>query len=114
MSRVLIDTDEWSYESDDAQVTTSTNSYGIEFTIQMYKGAYMSKPVEKNVSIKTPELYFENLTTLKVVMDKLDELVSIDGLFDIEIRVRVDDVDAWAVIGYGESGDPCVLRFEAQ
>lgn len=59
-----------------------------------------------------PELYLENLETLKELVIKLDELIIIKGIFEIEIRVRIDDVDTWAVIGYGESGDPAVVRFE--
>lgn len=62
--------------------------------------------------VKIPELYPENLDTLKAVMENLERLSSIEGVFGIEIRVKVDDVDAWAVIGWGESGDPCLLRFE--
>jgi hypothetical protein len=58
------------------------------------------------------EWYPENLQTLLDVMDALPDLAAIDGLFEIEVRIRVDDMDTWAVIGYGESGDPCVLRFE--
>lgn len=65
------------------------------------------------VTTKTPELYPENLQTLSDLLDKLGDLSQINGVFEIELRVRVDDVDTWAVIGYGESGDPCVLRFES-
>lgn len=59
-----------------------------------------------------PELYPENLDTLKHIMARVPLLANIDGVYEIEIRVRVDDVDTWAIIGYGESGDPCLLRFE--
>lgn len=59
-----------------------------------------------------PELYPENLETLKHVMARLDLLGKIEGVFEVEIYVRVDDVDTWAVIGYGDSGDPCLMRFE--
>lgn len=59
-----------------------------------------------------PELYPENLDTLKHIMNRLDLFAKIDGVFGVEVRVRVDDLDTWAVIGYGESGDPCLLRFE--
>lgn len=64
-------------------------------------------------NMKIPELYPENLDTLKAVMNLLPALGQIDGIFEVEIRVRIDDVDVWAVIGYGESGDPCVVRFES-
>lgn len=59
------------------------------------------------------ELYEEDLNTLITVLDCLEDLSKVEGLFEVEIRVRVDDVDTWAVVGYGESGDPCVLRFES-
>lgn len=58
------------------------------------------------------ELYNTDLQTLLKVMEYLDEVTSNTGVFSIEIRVRTDDVDEWAVIGWGEAGDPCVLRFE--
>jgi hypothetical protein len=59
------------------------------------------------------ELYPENLETLIKVTDALPDLSFIDGVFEVEVRVRVDaESDTWAVIGYGEAGDPCILRFE--
>lgn len=58
------------------------------------------------------ELYPENLNTMLELMKALPELSAIDGVFEVEVRVRVDDMDIWAVIGWGEAGDPCVLRFE--
>lgn len=64
--------------------------------------------------MKIPELYPENLDTLKTIMNRIETLAKIDGVFEVEIRVRVDDLDTWAVIGYGESGDPCLLRFDAR
>jgi hypothetical protein len=59
-----------------------------------------------------PELYPENLDTLKALLQAIPVLAGVDGVFNIEVRVKIDDVDIWAVLGYGESGDPCVLRFE--
>ena len=59
-----------------------------------------------------PELYDDNLTTLKHVLKALEDVSHIDGVFQAEIRVKVDDVESWAVIGWGEAGEPCVLRFE--
>lgn len=61
---------------------------------------------------RIPELYADNLNTLKRVLDALEQLTKIEGLFAAEIRVKVDDVESWAVIGWGEAGDPCILRFE--
>lgn len=58
------------------------------------------------------ELYPENLNTMLELMEALPDLAEIDGVFEIEVRVRVDDMETWTVIGYGHAGDPCVLRFE--
>lgn len=59
------------------------------------------------------ELYAENLHTLLDTIDSLDKIASIDGVCEVEIRVRFEDVKTWAVVGYDyASGDPCVLRFE--
>ncbi len=58
------------------------------------------------------EWYPENLEALLAVMKYIPELALVEGVHEIEVRVRVDDMETWAVIGYGESGDPCVLRFE--
>lgn len=61
----------------------------------------------------TPELYRYDLEVLQKVMGALEEITSdIDELFSVEIRVKTDDISTWIVIGWGESGDPCVLRFE--
>lgn len=57
------------------------------------------------------EWYPEDLQALLEVMEKLPDLAVIEGIYEVEVKVRTD-MDAWAVIGYGESGDPCVLRFE--
>lgn len=67
---------------------------------------------EKYKMKQIPELYPENLDTLKHIMARMDLFGRIDGVFEVEVRVRIDDVDSWAVIGYGMAGDPCVLRFE--
>lgn len=70
------------------------------------------KKAGKEFNMKTPELYPENLETLKHIMARVPLLANIEGVHELEIRVRVDDLDTWAVIGYGETGDPCLLRFE--
>lgn len=66
----------------------------------------------KKVNIKMPELYSENLDTLKTIMARIPMLSKIEDIYEVEIRVRIDGIDTWAVIGYGESGDPCLLRFD--
>lgn len=68
------------------------------------------KKDEKEVNI--PELYDSDLQTLQYVMSTLEDVSRVDGVFSVEIRVKTDDVSSWAVIGWGESGDPCILRFE--
>lgn len=105
---VKIETKDMIIESEDAQIDVTSTGYCYEFKIV----AYQTKITQKEFSVPSPELYIENLATLQVVMSKLDNLVEINGVFDLEIRVKVDDVNSWAVIGYGESGDPCILRFE--
>lgn len=109
---VIIETDLWRMESDDAYVNVINDGYGSKFEITAYRGQYKMKPAEEKVACKIPELYPENLRTLAAVMEQVEVLSSIDGVFEVEVRVRVDDVDIWAVLGYGESGDPCILRFE--
>lgn len=65
---------------------------------------------EEEVNI--PELYDTDLQTFQYVMPILEDISRVDGVFSVEIRVKTDDVSTWAVIGWGESGDPCILRFE--
>lgn len=59
------------------------------------------------------ELYKEDLYALENLLDHLGEISAVDGVFSAEIRVKFDDINTWVVIGWGESGNPCVLRFEA-
>lgn len=58
------------------------------------------------------ELYKEELLALSRILSYVEDIANQDGVFDVEIRIRVDDTEQWAVLGYGEAGDPCVLRFE--
>lgn len=58
------------------------------------------------------ELYHDDLNTLLELLDRVEDLAMVDGVSEIEIRVRVNEESTWAVLGYGESGNPCVLRFE--
>lgn len=60
---------------------------------------------------KIPELYPENLDSLKHIMARLNLFGRIEGVFEVEVHVRIDNIDTWIVIGYGESGNPCLLRF---
>jgi len=70
------------------------------------------KKTWNEANMKIPELYPENLDTLKHIMARIPLLANLEGVHEIEIYVRMDNVDTWAVIGYGESGDPCLLRFQ--
>lgn len=70
------------------------------------------KKVWNEINMKTPELYPEHLETLKHVMARIPLLANIDQIDEVEVRIRMNNVDIWAVIGYGEAGDPCLLRFE--
>lgn len=67
---------------------------------------------KRKMSYNTLELYPEHLDTLKLVMEEIVNVESIDGILEIEVRVKLEYGDRWAVIGYGESGDPCLLRFD--
>lgn len=58
------------------------------------------------------ELYKEDLHLLSNLLGYVEDVANNDGLFEVEIRVRIFEGDHWAVLGYGEAGDPCVLRFE--
>jgi hypothetical protein len=58
------------------------------------------------------ELYKEELITLSRLLGYVDDVANQEGIFEVEIRVRLDDVDSWVVLGYGEAGEPCVLRIE--
>lgn len=59
-----------------------------------------------------PELYATDLRALEKLMTALEDISAINNVYEVEIRARVDDVDTWAVIGWGEAGDPCILRWE--
>lgn len=58
------------------------------------------------------ELYKEELITLSRLLGYVDDVANQEGVFEVEIRVRFDDTDSWAVLGFGEAGEPCVLRLE--
>ena len=62
-------------------------------------------------SCKIPELYEDDLIKITAAMGVLDSL-SQTGVFSCELRVKTDDVDTWVIIGYGEDGEPAILRFE--
>lgn len=81
-------------------------------TTAIYPNTFFYPPTKVEATMKIPELYPENLDTLKHIMARMDLFSKIDGVFEVEVRVRIDDLDTWAVIGYGESGDPCLLRFD--
>lgn len=60
-----------------------------------------------------PELYKEDLQMLQTVLDYLEDVTNgVPGMFSVEIRIKPDDISSWIVVGWGENGDPCVLRFE--
>jgi hypothetical protein len=65
--------------------------------------------------MKFTELYGNDLEAFLNVFDHLDKVTGSLGLgvHEIEIRVRTYEDGNWAVIGWGESGDPCILRFES-
>lgn len=59
------------------------------------------------------ELYEDDLRNLANLLGYVEDVANNDGLLEVEIRVKlVNDSTAWAILGFGEAGDPCVLRFE--
>lgn len=59
------------------------------------------------------ELYDTDLHTLQQVLPYVETIThEVPDLFTIEIRMRTDDTDQWFVLGWGEAGDPAVLRIE--
>lgn len=107
-NKVRIETKGQIIESEDAQIDVSSTGYCYEFKIVAYK----AKVTNKEYSVPTPELYLDDLVTIRQVMAKLDDIALVEGVFQTEIRVKTYDGSTWVVIGYGESGDPAILRFE--
>lgn len=58
------------------------------------------------------EIYRSDLNALAEIFDILEEISSLAGVYQTEIRVKFDEDNTWAVVGWGESGDPCLLRFD--
>lgn len=58
------------------------------------------------------ELYDTDLRTLAGLLGYVEDVANNEDVEDLEIRIKLVNSDVWAVLGYGEAGDPCVLRFE--
>jgi hypothetical protein len=58
------------------------------------------------------ELYKEDLDLLTKLLPYVEDIAGENNVYEVEVRVRLFEGDTWAVLGYGEAGDPCVLRFE--
>lgn len=137
--KCILEEGEYTYSFDPYAVLISNDGHGIQFKMGAdniviskseasdFNGPYGcgsqiftpnifpdtgARQITPPVNAAAPELYKENLITLNEVLSNLDSIAGLPGVFDVEIRVKVDDVASWAVIGYGESGDPCILRFE--
>jgi hypothetical protein len=96
------------------ELTFGDNTLGnvtnqINWTLPYYQKKDEIEEMTEGVDF--PELYPENLVTISRIIEDLDNM-SLEGLFEIEIRIRIDDSSVWVVIGHGESSDPCVVRFE--
>src|SRR6266498_554234 len=65
-------------------------------------------------TFKTPNLYEDDLITLTHVLNSLEDIARIEGVFSCEIRVKLDyvDSDSWIVVGWGDATEPAILRFE--
>lgn len=68
--------------------------------------------IPQPVKVPTFELYEDDLRNLANLLGYVEDVANQEGVFDVQIRVRFDDTEYWAVLGYGESGDPAVIRFE--
>lgn len=84
------------------------DTMSIELSLENCTMTVKAKQEEEEV----PELYREDLVVLTEVFDHLETLSQVSGVFAVEIRVKAADVNSWAVIGWSESGDPAILRFE--
>lgn len=101
--------DGWTYEFENPAF-----HLGSRDGMYYFDGHGYSMTVKKEEEMTAvPELYLEDLQTLQKVMERLEDF-SISGVFAVEIKVKVDDTNTWAVIGWGEAGDPCLLRFEKE
>lgn len=57
------------------------------------------------------ELYKEDLEVAVEMFERLAEFASMPHLHEVEIRFRAND-GPWITVGYGEAGDPCILKIE--
>jgi hypothetical protein len=73
----------------------------------------MDCSVKYSIQPPFPELYKDDLVAIVQVFDRLDDIGIIPGLEEVEISVRFFEDSSWIVIGYGETGEPCVLRIES-
>lgn len=111
-NKLRFETDDWIIETEDAYLNLKANSdRGYEFDGSFYQATYTRKG-EEVATCKTPEIYLDDLVAIQKLMEKLQDISSVNNVFEVEIHARVDDVDTWTVIGWGEAGDPCILRFE--
>lgn len=60
----------------------------------------------------SPELYKDDLKAIIRLLDSVEKIANDEAVFDVEVRVRLYGDNTWIVLGYGETGDPAVIRFE--
>lgn len=92
---------------DEAQETWKTMGCG---TSQIQPNIFPTPPIHKPVP--SFELYESDLRNLANLLGYVEDVANNEGVFDVQIRVRFDDTEYWAVLGYGEAGDPAIIRFE--
>lgn len=117
MGYAKIDTDLWTIESEDAEITfLHDQPYCMEMKIVAYRGNVTAKPAEEKMytveSVDTPELIAGDLQTISKVMAYLEDISNNINAWETEIRVRLYEDHNWVVIGWTDSGDPAILRFE--
>lgn len=95
-------------------VNTTFGSNSYLFEIEAWNGVEIKskEKMEADEKVSDIELYEGDLCTLQEVLQYLDSFMDIGGIVDVEIRIKPVNSNIWAVVGYGESGDPAVIRFE--
>lgn len=58
------------------------------------------------------ELYESDLDAIRQIFTQLENVSMINGVEEVEIRVKLFGSKTWTVIGWGEAGDPAAIRFE--
>lgn len=108
---VKIQTTEYQYEfeADKLEIHAGVGGgYGIE----AWSWAMTVTNIGEKMNCVNPELTLDDLYTIGKALAYLEDIAEIQGMHAVEIRMKTEDPTYWTVLGYGEAGDPCVIRFE--